>query len=88
LFVRSLKTFSVASRPSKFDWRLPVTVPRETVDRLVKEQFRKTLTGKLGKFKTPMLDGLSLSEAVGKPELTTAVQGFILFLRQMNGGER
>ena len=35
-----------------------------------------------------MLDGVSLSEAAGKSELTTAVQAFILFLRQMNVGER
>ena len=73
---------------TNFDWRLPVTVPRETVDRLVKEQFRKTLTEKLAKLKTPMLDDLSLSEAASKPELATAVQAFILFLHQMNGGER
>ena len=73
---------------TNFDWRLPVTVPQQTVQRLVKEQFRKTLTEKLAELKTPMLSDLSLSEAIGKPELTTAVQAFILFLRQMNGGER
>ena len=73
---------------TNFDWRLPVTVPRETIDRLVKEQFRKTLTEKLVGLKTPMLDGLSLTDAAGKPEMTTAVQAFILFLQQMNGGER
>ena len=86
--VKSIDSVMQLDHETNFDWRLPVTVPRETVDRLVKEQFRKTLTEKLAKLKTPMLEGLSLSEAAGKPELTTAVQAFILFLRQMNGGER
>ncbi len=73
---------------TNFDWRLPVTVPRATVERLVKEQFRKTLTEKLVGLKTPMLDGMSLTEAASEPEKITAVQAFILFLKQMNGGER
>ena len=86
--VKRIDSVMQLDHETNFDWRLPVTVPREAIDRLVKEQFRRTLTEKLAKLKTPMLDGLSLSEAASKPELTIAVQAFILFLQQMNGGER
>ncbi len=86
--IKEIDSVTQLDHETNFDWRLPVTVPRETVKRLVKEQFRKVLFENLVNLKTSMLDGHTLADAVGKPELGTAVKAFVLFLRQMNGGER
>ena len=73
---------------SNFDWRLPETLAPETHQRLAHEKFRENLLEKVPSLKTNMLGGLTPAEAAGKPELEIQQQAYLLFLRQMNNGER
>lgn len=73
---------------SRFDWMPPEKISPQENRKLRLEKQWRVLRDRIANLKLAMLDGQSLRQAAGSPEMAVPVQACIVYLSQMDDGNR